>query len=104
MKDFVECNNCNFKGLINTGDRICPSCNSKYMLSWVDENFQEVEDDFDIQKIIKLGSGTHGVCCEELNKEGYNIEWGDIELMNTEKDPYFEIAKRRIEESVNKIH
>lgn len=48
---------------------------------------------------ITAGSGTHGVCCEELNKEeGYNIEWVNIELMNTETDPYFNIAKRRIKE------
>lgn len=46
---------------------------------------------------ITAGSGTHGVCCEELNKdENYNLEWVNIELMNTEDEPYFEIAKRRI--------
>ena len=51
---------------------------------------------------ITAGSGTHGVACEELNQsEGYNIEWVDIELMNTEDEPYFEIAKRRIMETCN---
>lgn len=47
---------------------------------------------------ITAGSGTHGVCCEELNKDGYNIEWVNIELLNTEKEPYFDIAKKRISE------
>ena len=43
------------------------------------------------------GSGTHGLSCEELNKEeGYNLEWVNIELMNTEKEPYCEIAMNRI--------
>jgi len=50
---------------------------------------------------ITAGSGTHGLSCEELNKEeNYNIEWIDIELMNTEDEPYFEIAKKRISESL----
>lgn len=49
---------------------------------------------------ITAGSGTHGLCCEELNKEGYNIEWVDIELLNTEKEPHFDIAKRRIQEVI----
>lgn len=49
---------------------------------------------------ITAGSGTHGVCCEELNKEGYNIEWVNIELLNTEKEPHFNIAKRRIGEAI----
>ena len=43
------------------------------------------------------GSGTHGLSCEELNKEeGYNLKWINIELLNTEKEPYCEIAKNRI--------
>ena len=46
---------------------------------------------------ITAGSGTHGLCCEQLNKEeGYNIEWVDIEMMNTDKEPYYNIAKQRI--------
>jgi len=49
---------------------------------------------------ITAGSGTHGLSCEELNREGYNIEWIDIEMMNTEDEPYFEIAKKRISESI----
>ena len=33
----------------------------------------------------------------ELNKEeGYNLKWINIELLNTEKEPYCEIAKNRI--------
>lgn len=50
---------------------------------------------------ITAGSGTHGLSCEELNKEeGYNIEWINIEMMNTEDEPYFDIAKQRISESL----
>lgn len=49
---------------------------------------------------ITAGSGTHGVCCEELNKKGYNIEWVNIELLNTEKEPHFDIAKRRIQDAI----
>ena len=43
------------------------------------------------------GSGTHGLSCEELNRdEGYNLKWINIELLNTDKEPYCEIAKNRI--------
>jgi len=46
---------------------------------------------------VTAGSGTHGLSCEELNKEeGYNLKWINIELLNTEKEPYCEIAKNRI--------
>lgn len=48
---------------------------------------------------ITAGSGTHGLCCEELNKEeDYQLKWLDIEMMNTEKEPYCDIAKQRIEQ------
>ena len=51
---------------------------------------------------ITAGSGTHGLSCEELNKdEGYNLHWLNIEMMNTEKDPYCDIAMNRIKEVVN---
>lgn len=51
---------------------------------------------------ITAGSGTHGAACEELNKdEGYNLKWLDVELLNTEKEPYCDFAKKRIEEIVN---
>ena len=46
---------------------------------------------------ITAGSGTHGLSCEELNKEeGYNLEWINIELLNTDKEPYCKIAMNRI--------
>lgn len=46
---------------------------------------------------ITAGSGTHGLACEELNgNEGYNLRWIDVELLNTEKEPYCEIAMDRI--------
>ena len=46
---------------------------------------------------ITAGSGTHGLSCEELNRdENYNLHWLNIEMLNTEKEPYCEIAKNRI--------
>lgn len=46
---------------------------------------------------ITAGSGTHGLCCEELNnEENYNLEWLNVEMLNTEKEPYCNIAKNRI--------
>ena len=51
---------------------------------------------------ITSGSGTHGLSCEELNKdENYNLKWINIEMLNTEKDPYCNIAMNRIKEVVN---
>ena len=50
---------------------------------------------------ITAGSGTHGLSCEELNKEEeYNLKWINIELLNTEKEPYCDIAKNRIKSVV----
>jgi len=50
---------------------------------------------------ITAGSGTHGLSCEELNRdEGYNLKWVNIELLNTEKEPYCDIAKSRIEKVI----
>lgn len=47
---------------------------------------------------ITAGSCTHAVACEELNREcSYNLKWVDIELMNTESDPYCDIGKQRVE-------
>lgn len=54
---------------------------------------------------ITAGSGTHGLCCEELNnQENYNIEWVDIEMMNTEKEPYYNVAKQRIENTYKELN
>jgi site-specific DNA-methyltransferase (adenine-specific) len=53
---------------------------------------------------ITAGSGTHGVACEELNRdENYNLHWLNIEMLNTEKEPYCEIAKNRIQHVVDKV-
>ena len=50
---------------------------------------------------ITAGSGTHGLSCEELNRdEEYNLKWINIELLNTEKEPYCEIAKNRIKNAI----
>jgi len=46
---------------------------------------------------ITAGSCTHAVACEELNKEGYNLKWLNIEMMNTETEPYCNVGKMRIE-------
>jgi site-specific DNA-methyltransferase (adenine-specific) len=46
---------------------------------------------------ITAGSGTHGLACEELNRdEGYKLKWVNVEMLNTEKEPYCEIAMNRI--------
>ena len=51
---------------------------------------------------VTAGSGTHGLSCEELNRdEEYNLKWINIELLNTEKEPYCEIAKNRIQHIVS---
>lgn len=51
---------------------------------------------------ITAGSGTHAVAVEELNRdEGYNLKWINIELMNTEKEPYCDVAKMRIEDVIS---
>jgi len=52
---------------------------------------------------ITAGSCTHAVACEELNKEGYSLKYIDMEMMNTEKDPYCKIGKKRVEEVTNKL-
>jgi site-specific DNA-methyltransferase (adenine-specific) len=51
---------------------------------------------------ICAGSCTHAVACEELNKnDGYNLKWLNIELMNTENEPYCNTGKVRIEQYVS---
>lgn len=48
---------------------------------------------------ITAGSCTHAVACEELNKnDNYNIKYIDVELLNTEDDPYCNVGKMRVEE------
>lgn len=51
---------------------------------------------------ITAGSCTHGVACEELNKnDGYNLKWCDIEMDEDEKGNslgYIEIGKKRLQE------
>ena len=47
---------------------------------------------------ITAGSCTHAVAVEELNRnEDYNLKWLNIEMLNSEKEPYCEIGKKRIE-------
>lgn len=77
MKDFVKCNNCDFKGLVEIGEDNCPQCKNEGMLSWVDERFQEVDDDFNIDSIINIGNGTL-------------INGDNIEIMKKYNDNYFD--------------
>lgn len=52
---------------------------------------------------ITAGSCTHAVACEELNRDlNYGLRYCDIELMNTEKDPYCDVGKMRVEEVIKK--
>ncbi|MBO5017071.1 MAG: hypothetical protein J6C92_14905 [Bacteroidaceae bacterium] len=47
---------------------------------------------------ITAGSCTHAVACEKLNYEqNYGLKWVDIELMNTESEPYCSVGKQRVE-------
>lgn len=47
---------------------------------------------------ITSGSCTHAVSAEELNKnDGYNLKWLNIELQNTEDEPYCNVGKERVE-------
>jgi site-specific DNA-methyltransferase (adenine-specific) len=53
---------------------------------------------------ITAGSCTHGIACEELNRdEGYKLKWMNIELLNTEKEPYCNFAKKRIQDIVGEM-
>lgn len=39
----------------------------------------------------------NSVACEDLNhREGYTLKWVDIEMMNTEEEPYCNIGKSRL--------
>lgn len=46
------------------------------------------------------GSGTLGVCCEKLNKEGHNIHWIGIEI----EDKWCQIAQNRLNAIFNTTH
>ncbi len=50
---------------------------------------------------ITAGSGTHAVACEQLNNEGYELKWVNIELQNSEEEPYCDIAKMRVGDKAN---
>ena len=50
MKDYVFCHHCGFKGLIELGGEFYPKCKKRGFLSWVDEDNQEVSDDFIVEK------------------------------------------------------
>ena len=50
---------------------------------------------------ITAGSCTHAVACEQLNQEGYNLHWLNIEMMNTEAEPYCNTGKIRVEAIYN---
>lgn len=46
------------------------------------------------------GSGTLGVCCEKLNKEGHNIHWIGIEI----EEKWCQIAQNRLNAIFNTTH
>jgi site-specific DNA-methyltransferase (adenine-specific) len=51
---------------------------------------------------ITAGSCTHGVAVEKLNQdEGYNLKWINIEMMNSDEEPYCNIGKQRVEDICN---
>jgi len=53
---------------------------------------------------ITAGSCTHAVAVEELNRDkGYNLKYIDIELMNTETEPYCDVGKMRVESIVKNM-
>ena len=53
---------------------------------------------------ITAGSCTHAATVEELNRdEGYNLKYIDIELMNTETEPYCDVGKMRVESIVKNM-
>jgi len=53
---------------------------------------------------ITAGSCTHAVAVEELNKEeGYNLKYINIELMNTETEPYCDVGKMRVESIIKNM-
>ena len=43
MKDLIKCCNCNYVGLIETGQEYCPKCKETKYLSWLDENNKEID-------------------------------------------------------------
>ncbi|MSS07112.1 site-specific DNA-methyltransferase [Clostridium sp. WB02_MRS01] len=46
---------------------------------------------------ITAGSCTHAVACEELNKsDGYGLKYINVELMNTEEEPYCSVGGIRV--------
>lgn len=50
---------------------------------------------------ITAGSCTHAVACEKLNREeDYQLSYIDMELMNSESEPYVNIGKRRVAEYI----
>lgn len=53
---------------------------------------------------VTAGSCTHAAAVEELNRdEGYNLKYIDIELMNTETEPYCDVGKMRVESIVKNM-
>jgi Archaea-specific RecJ-like exonuclease, contains DnaJ-type Zn finger domain len=43
IADNVKCNNCNEEMYVVVGTEVCPKCKQRGMLSWVDENKQEID-------------------------------------------------------------
>lgn len=80
------------KGETNTHITVKPKSLIKWLIKLVTPKDGTTID-------ITAGSGTHGLSCEELNKEeGYSLKWINIEMLNTEKEPYCDIAMKRIKD------
>lgn len=43
IKDHVKCCNCDFEGLVDSQEEICPNCKKIGFLCWVDEEHPEIE-------------------------------------------------------------
>ena len=43
MKDLIKCCNCDYIGLVESGQDSCPQCKETKYLSWLDENNQEID-------------------------------------------------------------
>lgn len=78
--DFVQCNNCNFIGGIAKGDEICPICGMSGVMSWVDEDNQEMTKS-EIESYLDRNYLTKDRLIERLEIEGCS-QTGLQEIVN----------------------
>ena len=99
MKDYVKCSNCDFIGLIGIGEEACPACDKIGCLAWVDENNQEVRDDFlnedketkkskiEIKKILDDSLVFLNEKIKDM-KEELTVFYGELDDINENYDAY----------------